>query len=103
MIRRQGQVQIAEASRYLQRLCYHFQRKITVRYDEHRGEAEFPWGHCVLHAHEDLLSFDCTAADAESLARVQFAIDSHVELFSRKNSVRVAWASPEQPADRRPS
>jgi hypothetical protein len=91
MLRRQGHVPTTEASRYLQRLCYHFTRKITVHYDTHRGEARFPWGLCVLHADDAALHFDCTAADAELLARVQFAIDAHVELFSRKNPVPVLW------------
>ncbi len=30
MKRRQGHVPTTEASRYLQRLCYHFTRKISV-------------------------------------------------------------------------
>ena len=64
MLRRQGHVPTPEASRYLQRLCYHFTRKITVHYDPHRGEAHFPWGLCVLQADDAALHFDCTAADA---------------------------------------
>lgn len=91
MIRRQGRVHIAEPSRHLQRLCFHFSRKIEVRYDEHQGEAAFPWGHCAMRADGETLHFDCSAADAASLERVQYAIDSHVELFSRKSPVQVAW------------
>ena len=91
MLRRPGHVPTPEASRYLQRLCYHFTRKITVYYDPPRGEAHFPWGLCVLQADDAALHFDCTAADAELLARVQFAIDAHVELFSRKSPVPVLW------------
>ncbi len=91
MMRREGHVPTPEASRYLQRLCYHFTRKIRVDYDEHRGEAHFPWGLCVLRADSEALHFDCSADDDASLARVQFAIDSHVELFSRKSPVAVSW------------
>lgn len=91
MKRRQGHVPTSEASRYLQRLCYHFTRKIHVTYDEHHGDAQFPWGRCVLRADEAALHFDCSAEDDASLARVQFAIDSHVELFSRKSPVAVCW------------
>jgi len=91
MMRREGHVPTPEASRYLQRLCYHFTRKIRVDYDEHRGEAHFPWGLCVLRADDAALHFDCSADDDASLARVQFAIDSHVELFSRKSPVAVSW------------
>lgn len=91
MKRRQGHVPTTEASRYLQRLCYHFTRKISVVYNEHQGEAHFPWGLCLLRAEDDALHFDCSAEDDDQLARVQFAIDSHVELFSRKSPVAVDW------------
>nr|WP_312989520.1 DUF2218 domain-containing protein [Comamonas koreensis] len=87
----QGQVATPEASRYLQRLCYHFSRKISVQYDSHQGEAQFPWGHCNLRAEGGVLSFECSADTAEALARVRHAIDAHVALFSRKNPMVVAW------------
>ena len=87
----QGQVTTPEASRYLQRLCYHFSRKISVQYDSQQGEAQFPWGHCRLRADSDTLSFVCSADNAEALARVRHAIDAHVALFSRKNPMVVAW------------
>lgn len=87
----QGQVATPEASRYLQRLCYHFSRKIKVQYDSLQGEAQFPWGHCSLRADERTLSFVCSADDALALARVRHAIDAHVALFSRKNPMQVEW------------
>lgn len=92
MIRRQGRVPTSEASRYLQRLCYHFTRKIAVQYDEKQGDATFPWGRCLMFADEQALHFDCHAEDEDSLARVQHAIDAHVELFSRKKPMRVQWS-----------
>ena len=95
MMQRQGLVPTTEASRYLQRLCYHFARKIRVDYGEHWGEAHFPSGLCVLRADSAALHFDCSADDDACLARVQFAIDSHVELFSRKSPVAVCWQSVE--------
>ncbi|MBI3102887.1 MAG: DUF2218 domain-containing protein [Burkholderiales bacterium] len=91
MIRQQGHVLVEDASRHLQRLCYHFSRKITVHYDSQQGQARFPWGLCILQAQNNVLRFDCSADSSELLARVRFAIDSHVELFSRKNPVHVQW------------
>ena len=97
MIHAQGQVATPEASRWLQRLCFHFSRKIAVRYDEREGHAEFPWGTCRMwvdgQAGEVALHFDCTADTDEALARVRSAIDSHVALFSRKNPLIVRWQS----------
>lgn len=94
MIHRQGHVPTPEASRYLTRLCYHFSRKITVDYDTARGHAQFPWGTCDLRADADTLHFACAAADDAALARVQYAIDEHVKLFSRKNPLQVQWEAP---------
>ncbi|BFO53565.1 DUF2218 domain-containing protein [Acidovorax sacchari] len=94
MITRHGRMATAEASRFLTRLCYHFRRKIPVEYDATRGDARFPWGACVLRADAGQLSFECSADDAEALSRVQHAIDSHVELFSRKSPMRVVWDAP---------
>lgn len=91
MTRAQGHVHTPEASRWLQRLCFHFSRKIAVQYDERQGRAEFPWGLCEMRAEGDALHFDCTAEDPEALARVRAAIDSHVELFSRKSPLAVRW------------
>lgn len=91
MLRQSGQMPTAEASRFLQRLCFHFSRKITVAYDAQQGHAEFPWGQCRLTAQEEALVFDCSAADAEQLERVRFAIDAHVRLFSRRTPLCVAW------------
>ncbi len=93
MIHAQGQVATPEASRWLRRLCHHFSRKISVRYDEHEGHAEFPWGTCEMRADDAALHFACTAETGEALARMRFAIDEHVKLFSRKNPLAVHWRS----------
>lgn len=91
MIHAQGHVNTPEASRWLQRLCFHFSRKIPVRYDEHAGLAEFPWGRCELRAQDAGLHFACAADTDEALARVRHAIDEHVKLFSRKAPLAVHW------------
>lgn len=62
-----------------------------MTYDKHRGEAHFLWGLCVLRADSAALHFDCGAEDDASLACLQFAIDSHVEMFSRKSPVAGSW------------
>ena len=94
-LRCQGRVPTPEASRWLQRLCFHFSKKISVAYDAQAGLANFPWGTCRLAADEAFLHFDCEAADAAALQRVQFAIDEHIKLFSRKAPLSVAWQAVE--------
>ena len=91
MIQTQGQVATPEASRWLQRLCHHFSRKIAVRYDEHQGHATFPWGVCEMRADDTALHFNCTADSGEALARGRPTIDEHSKLFSRKSPLAVRW------------
>ncbi|MGE0799685.1 MAG: DUF2218 domain-containing protein [Lautropia sp.] len=97
MIQARADVPTPEASRWLQRLCRHFSRKIAVRYDEREGHAEFPWGTCRMWIEgpegATTLHFDCAAQTDEALARVRFAIDEHIRLFSRKNPLAVHWHS----------
>ena len=87
----QGETRTPEPSRILQRLCYHFSRKIDVRYDLHEGTAQFPWGRCTMRAGNDVLHFECEACDPPALERVRHVIDEHIALFSRKQPLSVQW------------
>lgn len=89
-----GSMPTLEASRYLTRLCYHFRRKIEVTYDEQQGLAHFAWGDCRLTAQAEALGFECTATSAEQLGQIQFVLDEHVALFSRKSPMAVQWQAP---------
>lgn len=91
MFHSEGEVATPEASRFLQRLCFHFSRKINVSYDEHQGQAHFPTGLCHMKASPDTLHFSCSAASEEALQRVQLTLEHHVQLFSRKNPLVVRW------------
>ena len=93
MTHAQGHLATPEASRWLQRLCFHFSRKIAVQYDERQGRAEFPWGVCEMRAEDGALHFACSAESPEALERVCSAIDEHVKLFSRKNPLATQWLS----------
>ena len=90
-LRLHGTARTQESSRILQRLCYHFSRKIEVRGDAGERVAQFAWGSCTMHADGEVLSFLCEAADAEGLARVRHVIDEHMALFSRKQPLAVQW------------
>ncbi len=86
-----GQVATPEASRWLQRLCFHFSRKIEVRYDAQQGLAHFPTGLCRFQADGQALFFDCSAATEEDLARLCSTLDEHVRLFARRQPMAVQW------------
>lgn len=91
MLYMNGLVPTVESSRYMVRLCYHFRKKIEVEYDDTHGFAKFPWGVCRLTALVDAIQFECEADDAGKMAQIQYVIDSHVELFSRKAPMSVVW------------
>jgi len=91
MIHARGHVATPEASRWLQRLCHHFSRKIVVQYDAHQGRAEFPWGVCEMRADAQALHFACTAQTGEALAQGRFTIEEHVKLFARRVPMVVQW------------
>nr|WP_315429897.1 DUF2218 domain-containing protein [uncultured Albidiferax sp.] len=97
MLTLHGRLPIAEPSRYMTRLCYHFTKKIEVVYDDFQGLARFPWGECRLTARDDAIEFDCQAEDAEKMAQVQHVIDAHVALFARRAPLSVAWGAVVQP------
>jgi hypothetical protein len=46
-----------------------------------------------MRAEEAALHFACAAENPEALARVRFAIDEHIKLFSRKSPLAVRWDS----------
>ncbi|SNR75734.1 hypothetical protein SAMN05192560_0912 [Methylobacillus rhizosphaerae] len=89
-----GSLPTHEPSRYLMGLCSHFRRKIEVEYDENRGLARFPWGNCTLQVANGALDLECEAATPEQLGRVQYVLDEHIALFSRRAPMTVVWQKP---------
>lgn len=90
-LQQQGRIASAEASRILQRLCFHFSRKVSAHYDAHQGQVHFPWGQCAMQARGEHLHLICQAQEAEQLARVREVIDQHVALLFRKHALTVQW------------
>ena len=88
----QGHLPTPEASRFMNRLCYHFGRHIEVSCDEHQGRAHFPWGQCQLTVEGEAIELEIQAIDADQMAQVREVIDEHVSLFSRK-TLAVHWSA----------
>lgn len=92
MMQRIGYLAITEGSRYMQRLCFHFGKKVAVQYDDTHGEVTFPWGECGMRSDEKGIHFTCKAESPETLERVQNVIDEHVKLFARKAPLAIDWS-----------
>jgi hypothetical protein len=88
-----AQVATAQASRYLQQLCKHFDHKLPVTFDAQAGRIAFASGVCDLVADAGLLRLTCTAPDAEQLARLQDVVARHLVRFAFREELAVTWTA----------
>ena len=79
------------ASSYLQQLCKHFGHRIEVEFDAGHGRISFDFGRCELVAENDALTMSASADDQESLQRVEDVVGSHLERFTFREKLEIAW------------
>ena len=96
MIQQHAQAATPEASRIMQRLCYHFGRKVQAQCNEKRGTVVFPGGVCDMQATPAGLRFTLNADDENLLASGREVIDGHMALFTRKAPITLSWSAPSQ-------
>lgn len=94
MITLSGTTETPLASTYLDRLCRHFAKKISVEHDETTGHARFPFGECHLEADDTTLRFHCRAGDEASLEKIVDVIERHVWMFTKRDPLTVTWEAP---------
>jgi hypothetical protein len=77
----------------MKQLCKHFGHKVEVAFDDERGTIRFAMGRCELDATQSgVLQMRAQAEDAESLARTEQVVGSHLERFGRRDELSVTWA-----------
>jgi hypothetical protein len=79
--------------RYLKQLCRHFGHKQESGWTGDDGFIAFAFGRCDLHARPSGLRLEVAAADAESLARVEHVVASHLQRFAFREDLAVDWQS----------
>lgn len=84
-------IQSEHASKYLTVLCRHFSRKVDATWDDVSGHVHFPMGEATMRVDNDILTICCEAEDKEKLQGVIAIIDSHVDLFSRREKIALVW------------
>ena len=91
MIRHTANIQTAQASNYVQRLCEHYSGKVPVNHNAAQGEIKLPMGLCILSADPQSLHIH-TIADTQREARqlVQ-TITSRLELVAFRESPKIEW------------
>ena len=80
-----------EPSKFLKRLCHHFSLKIPATYDTERGRAEFAMGVCEMEVRENSLYLIVSAENDEALHTVESIVGSHIELFGKRENIKVIW------------
>jgi len=81
------------ASKYLMTLCRHFSRKVESEWNEQQGSVKFPKGNCEMHVNttKGQLVIICSAENQSDLALVKSILESHVKLFSRRETFVLNW------------
>ena len=77
---------------YMKQLCRHFGHKQETGWTDDDGFVAFPFGRCELHAAPTSLRLIASAADDESLHRVEHVIASHLERFAHREELAIAWS-----------
>lgn len=80
-------------AKYLVTLCRHFARKVPATWDETQGQIEFPAGVTTLAVCEknQTLTFVCQGESEQKVAAQQAVINSHIDMFSRRESITLDW------------
>ena len=88
-------IESEHSSRYIVTLCRHFARKVPSRWDESHGEVNFAMGDCLLslEGDEQRLRIECQSDSLEGLNAVQNVLASHMQMFSRRETIELTWQS----------
>ena len=87
----QADVPTAEASKYLQQLCKHFQHKIPAQFDEHAGTLDFSEGRATLKAESGLLKMKVEGRDEASLKSLEDIVARHLQRFAFRERLEIVW------------
>jgi hypothetical protein len=82
------------AARYAKQLLAHLSHKVTVEEIEGEplgGRLVFSYGAATVIPGPEALTLCATAADTESLARVQDVVSRHLQRFGARRAIVVEW------------
>ena len=77
--------------RYAKQLLSHLGRRVEFTTDGATSTAEFGAATGTVVVGDGVLTLLAEAPDAESLARVQHVLGSHLERFGQRNELTVTW------------
>lgn len=91
MIKESTRIDSEHADKYLVTLCRHFGRKVPATWNENSGLVTFPRGKAEFALCESSLTIICEADSEEKLGKVKAIISSHVDMFSRRETLALNW------------
>jgi hypothetical protein len=80
-------------ARYAKQLVSHLGRRIAWVTDGNTSTAEIGGATGTVVVGEGVLTLRAEAPDAETLARVQHVLGSHLERFGQRNELAVTWVT----------
>ena len=80
-----------EPARIILRLCKHWGHKFPVSHDEQQGRIELPFGLCLLHAGEGVLSARLEALPDADLDRFEQVVAEHAQRMARGETYVWHW------------
>ncbi|WP_280539664.1 DUF2218 domain-containing protein [Chromohalobacter sp. 11-W] len=84
-------VATTSGSRYINRLCKHWQHKLDVSHDEHQGRVTFDDGVCHMRAETDALHLQLTAEDAATRERLEEVVTVHLKRMASREELDIVW------------
>ena len=90
-VRAEARVATANASKYLQQLCKHFQHKLPAEFDAAVGSIAFPAGMVRLAADGKTLAITLEAQSDQELDRLEDVVARHLARFAFREELDVQW------------
>ena len=79
------------ASRFMRRLCSHFQHRTPVVSDEHSGQFRLSIGEVRLHVQDNLLQVTLSATETDDLAEMETIVERHLAEAAVRETLDIRW------------
>lgn len=86
-----AQIQTANPSRLIRRLCKHWSHKFEVNFDDQQGCIEFGETRCLLKAGEGTLNAELQTTDAAQLGRMEGVVADHLQRMATDETFTFVW------------
>ena len=90
-VRAEARVATANACKYMQQLCKHFQHKLPAEFDAAVGSISFPAGEVRLTANAETLAITLEAKSDQELDRLEDVVARHLARFAFREELDVQW------------